>query len=229
MSTAASITQARSLAGEDPAKRRQILDGARDVFIQMGFDAASMNDVTRAAGVSKSTLYVYFRSKDELFHALICEERERYFEEIEKMFADTDHPVETLRLYGERLARKLTSNAVVRANRAVIGVAERMPELGAMFYEQGPERAIGMLANYLETATADGKLAVDDPRQAAMQFIELSMAGLFRRRLFGHIEAEPDHQEIVNTVGSALRVFMAAYGPKTKAEEHPTELAALDA
>lgn len=50
----------RFAAGEDPAKRRQILDGAKRVFMRMGFDAASMNDVTREAGVSKGTLYVYF-------------------------------------------------------------------------------------------------------------------------------------------------------------------------
>ena len=48
------------------AKRRQIMDGARSVFLSAGFDGASMNDVARAAGVSKGTLYAYFSSKDEL-------------------------------------------------------------------------------------------------------------------------------------------------------------------
>ena len=43
----------RHAAGEDPAKRAQILEGARQVFMNVGFDAASMNDITRAAGVSK--------------------------------------------------------------------------------------------------------------------------------------------------------------------------------
>ena len=49
----------RIAAGQDPAKRKQILDGARRVFSQMGFDAASMNDITREAGVSKGTIYVW--------------------------------------------------------------------------------------------------------------------------------------------------------------------------
>ena len=45
--------------------------GARQVFLSAGFDGASMNDIARAAGVSKGTLYAYFNSKDELFEAII--------------------------------------------------------------------------------------------------------------------------------------------------------------
>src|SRR3982074_3758622 len=56
---------------EDSAKRRQILDGARTVFLAQGFDAASMGEIARAAGVSKGTLYVYFENKEELFEAIV--------------------------------------------------------------------------------------------------------------------------------------------------------------
>ena len=41
------------------------------MFMKMGFDAASMNDVTREAGVSKGTIYVYFPNKEDLFSAMI--------------------------------------------------------------------------------------------------------------------------------------------------------------
>ena len=56
---------------EDSAKRRQIMDGARAVFLAQGFDAASMGEIARAAGVSKGTLYVYFESKEALFEAIV--------------------------------------------------------------------------------------------------------------------------------------------------------------
>ena len=59
---------------EDSAKRRQIIEGARAVFLAQGFDAASMNDIARAAGVSKGTLYVYFDNKEQLFEAIVEEE-----------------------------------------------------------------------------------------------------------------------------------------------------------
>src|SRR5467141_1513826 len=59
---------------EDSSKRRQILDGARKVFMDLGFDGASMNEIARSAGVSKGTLYVYFADKNRLFEAIVEEE-----------------------------------------------------------------------------------------------------------------------------------------------------------
>ena len=62
----------------DNAKRRQILDGARKVFLVEGFEGASMNDIARVAGVSKGTLYVYFESKERLFSVIVDEERQSH-------------------------------------------------------------------------------------------------------------------------------------------------------
>ena len=61
-------------ADEDSSKRRQILDGARKVFMDLGFDGASMGEIARSAGVSKGTLYVYFADKNRLFEAIVEEE-----------------------------------------------------------------------------------------------------------------------------------------------------------
>ena len=62
------------VADEESAKRRQILDGARRVFMDLGFDGASMGEIARACGVSKGTLYVYFADKNRLFEAIVEEE-----------------------------------------------------------------------------------------------------------------------------------------------------------
>ena len=58
---------------EDSSKRRQILDGARRVFMDLGFDGSSMGEIAKAAGVSKGTLYVYFNDKNALFEAMVEE------------------------------------------------------------------------------------------------------------------------------------------------------------
>ena len=65
-----------SVASESPdsTKRRQIVDGAREVFLSHGFDAASMGEIARTSGVSKGTLYVYFNSKQCLFETIVHEE-----------------------------------------------------------------------------------------------------------------------------------------------------------
>src|SRR5215471_2231261 len=78
---------------EDSAKRRQIVEGARKIFLAQGFDAASMNDIARAAGVSKGTLYVYFANKEQLFAAIVEEECSAHAEDVFDLDPD-DHAVE---------------------------------------------------------------------------------------------------------------------------------------
>src|ERR1700747_1895688 len=64
----------KTAAEEDSSKRRQILEGARKIFMDLGFDGASMGEIAKAAGVSKGTLYVYFADKSALFEAIVEEE-----------------------------------------------------------------------------------------------------------------------------------------------------------
>ena len=149
----------RPAAGQDPAKRQQIIEGARRVFIEMGFDAASMNDITREAGVSKGTIYVYFANKEELFEALIEEERRTMFSDLYSALEQGGELRETLIRYGIALAKKITSDKVVMAQRTVIGICERIPELGARFYERGPKNGHDKLTAFLKTAIAKGHLA----------------------------------------------------------------------
>lgn len=206
--------EGRAAAGEDPVKRSQILEGARRIFVSVGFDAASMNDITREAGVSKSTLYVYFRSKEELFTALISDVRERYFAEVEAMLGDADHPAETLKRFGIRLATMVMSPEAMHAKRTVIAVASRMPHLGREFYQHGPARGLALVAGYLERAKAAGTLAIDDVPLAASQFIELTTAGILRRRFFDDEAPPATEAEMEVVVDAAVRLFMAGYGTK---------------
>src|SRR3954463_11785967 len=76
--------------GSENAKRRQILEGARQVFLARGFDGASMGEIAKVAGVSKGTLYVYFDSKETLFEALTTEEKKGLAEVLFKL--DPDNP-----------------------------------------------------------------------------------------------------------------------------------------
>ena len=147
----------RLAAGQDPAKRKQIIDGARRVFIDMGFDAASMNDITREAGVSKGTIYVYFANKEELFEALIECERQTIFANLYDALEFEGDIREVLIRYGIALALKITFPTVLKAQRTVISICERMPELGVRFYERGPKRGHDKLAEYLDACRRSGR------------------------------------------------------------------------
>jgi TetR/AcrR family transcriptional regulator of autoinduction and epiphytic fitness len=202
----------RPAAGTDPAKRRQILDGAGRVFSTMGFDAASMNDIARAAGVSKGTLYVYFATKEDLFTALIEEKRRERVGEIFALIGDDPDVRGTLLQFGAAFARFLTSEWALRAQRVVLGVTERMPEIGRGFYTEGPGRCRPILADYLRRMTERGLMAVDDADLAAAQFTELCQVNLVRPRLYRAVDAPPSADEIAYVIKKAVEMFLAAYG-----------------
>ena len=184
-------------AGCDPAKRNQIMVGAKRAFMERGFDAAGVNNICQIAGISKSTLYVYFDSKEDLFEAIIEQERDRLFQ------------------FGTKIAEIICSPEVVQAQRIIIGIADRMPELGARFFSGGAMRAQVDLTNYLKRKVATGHLAISDIPLAAAQFIELSIAPLWKPRLFVKMSTLPSDHDIEISVSSAVAMFVAAYGNGT--------------
>ncbi len=204
----------RPAAGTDPQKRRQILDGAGRIFSTLGFDAASMSDVAREAQVSKATLYVYFQDKEHLFTAICAEQRDRNIAEMIALL-DVNQPiVEILTRFGVETLSLLAQPFVVAAHRIVIGVAERMPEIGSEFYEAGPLRVITAVAKYLDHHVASGRLKIPDTRLAAAQFCEVIQGGLVKARLYGVLKDAPPREEIEKNVASAVALFMAGYGTK---------------
>ena len=195
---------------EESAKRRQIIEGARAVFLAQGFDAASMNDIARAAGVSKGTLYVYFRHKEQLFEAIVEEQCELQAEGIFDVDPN-DHDVDAvLTRLGHAYIRFLCRPEKASAIRIVIAIADRMPELGRKFYESGPAKGIAKLASYIAAQDEAGVLAVEDCELAAAQLMEAYQAMLFKSMVF-NFEGPPSEQRIEHVVRTAVAVFLAAY------------------
>jgi len=168
----------------DTAKRQQILDGARRCFLEMGFDAASMNDIVRAAGVSKGTVYAYFPSKEKLFEAMVYVDRRQSVEQI-VVIEHEDGPIEeVLSELGMRMASQFTSHDQLAYSRMVMSVAGRFPAVGHSFFEAGPAFALARIGAYLKRKMDDGTLHQADSELCAMQFIELVQCGIFKPKLF---------------------------------------------
>ncbi len=199
----------RVAADEDSSKRRQILDGASKVFMDLGFDGASMGEIARAAGVSKGTLYVYFTDKNRLFEAIVEEEA---FEQGKLAFNfDPERDVATtLREFGQVYIELLCRPGYGSAIRTVMAIAERMPEVGRRFYERVLDKTINRLAAYLEARVAARDLAIDDCRLAASQFLLMCQASLFLPFIF-QAAPPPSAERMAQVVESARRMFLAAY------------------
>jgi AcrR family transcriptional regulator len=210
---AASTRVTLSLVGdEDSSKRRQILDGARKLFLDLGFDAASMGEIARAAGVSKGTLYVYFADKNRLFEAIV-EEESLEQGKVAFNFDPARDVTTTLTDFGQAYIQLLCRPGVGSATRTVMAIAERMPEVGRRFYENVIALTIHRLAGYLEARVAAGDLEIEDSKLAAAQFMQMCQATLFQPFIFQAAPA-PSAARIAHVVKSATRMFLAAYQVK---------------
>lgn len=203
-------TQANRGVSEESSKRRQIMDGAKTAFLSNGFDAASMGEIARQAGVSKGTLYVYFDSKESLFEAIIEDERRSQAERIFVLDPSDPDIIGTLTRLGEAFVRFLCQPDALGSLRTVMAIAERMPELGRSFYQAGPAFGISQVANYIKAKRESGQLAVDDEEVAAAQFLDSCQSTLFKPLLFNAGPA-PSDERISHVVRIAVRTFLAAY------------------
>src|SRR4030081_1167514 len=210
---AASTRATLSLAAEkDSSKRRQILDGARKLFLDLGFDAASMGEIARAAGVSKGTLYVYFADKNRLFEAIV-EEESLEQGKVAFNFDPARDVTTTLMDFGQAYIQLLCRPGGGSAIRTVMAIGERMPVVVRLYYEHVLEKTIGRLAFCLEAHVKAKDLAIDDCQLAASQFMQMCQASLFLPFIFQAAPA-PSTERIAQVVGSATRMFLAGYQVK---------------
>ena len=202
----------RGQAQHEGDKHRQILDGARRVFLASGFDGASMGEIARAAGVSKGTLYVYFDSKEALFEALTIQEKSRLAEALFTLDADDPDVPGVLNRLGVSFLREMCRPEHISLVRMVIGACEKFPRFGQVSYEAGPARGVARLSGYLDAQVQAGRLRIADTELAARHFLHLCQAGLLTRLLFG-AGGVADAAERQRQVDEAVRMFLAGYGP----------------
>jgi AcrR family transcriptional regulator len=192
-------------------KREAILRIAYQAFLTDGYAATSMSEIARQVGGSKATLYNYFKSKEELFTAVVDEK----CQDIQDMVFDAalaldDFP-KALTQLGDRFLHVVLREDSIATFRLITGEAARFPELGRAFYSSGPSRSKEVLADFFRRAVADGHLGAHDPKTMAGRFFELCKGELHQRKLW-NASPEPSEAEIRANVIDAVRVFLAAYG-----------------
>jgi len=199
-------------AGQE--KKRQIMLGAREVFLSSGFEGASMGEIARVAGVSKGTLYVHFGSKQELFAALVGSECARTAERCFVLDDDADVR-EALTSAGFLYVAAMVRPEHIATVRMVIGVAEKFPEVGQAFLSAGTEAGVAQLAHWLRVKIARGELAIGDVELAAWQFLIGCHALVVTPLLFGgapKLENDSVERVVHHTVDSFMRAFSVKAG-----------------
>ena len=192
-------------------KFEQVLDGAREIFMRDGFEGASVDDIARAAGVSKATLYSYFPDKRLLFMEVASTQCARQAREALHTIDQSQPPRVVLSQVGHRFLGFILSDMGQRIFRVCVAEADRFPELGQVFYNSGPSKVHRAITDYIRIAVARGELAVEDHDLAADQFVELCKADLWPRLVFG-IKETFTGAERSRVVEGAVQTFLARYG-----------------
>lgn len=192
-------------------KFEQVLSGARDVFMTDGFEGASVDDIARAAGVSKATLYSYFPDKRLLFMEVARRECNRQADRAIETI-DLSAPVRTvLHEAAMQMMDFITSDFGQRIFRICVAESERFPDLGREFYDSGPALIRQRLVDFFALAAARGELIIEDGPLAADQFHALCKANIHDRLVF-NLTREFMQAEKMRVVSGAVDTFMARYG-----------------
>ena len=189
----------------------QVLEGARAVFMADGYEGASVDDIARAANVSKATLYSYFPDKRLLFLEVAKAECLRQSDDAMHKIDMAAPPAVVLALAGRHFVRFITSRFGQQIFRMCVAETDRFPEIGREFYASGPAVMRAEMATYFAVAAERGELAIEDLTLAADQFGELCKADIWQRLIFGVTESVSD-DEIDKVVDNAVEMFMARYG-----------------
>lgn len=192
-------------------KYDQVLAGARSVFLADGFEGASVDDIARAAGVSKATLYSYFPDKRLLFMEVAKGECKRQADEALQVMNLNAPPEIVLHEAARRMVGFVLSDFGQRVFRICVAESDRFPELGREFYKSGPSLVRERIMDYLAMAVGRGELVIDDLALAADQFAELCKGDLNTRIMFG-LATTFTPQEVTRVIDGAVTMFMATYG-----------------
>jgi TetR/AcrR family transcriptional regulator, mexJK operon transcriptional repressor len=198
-------------------RRDEIAAVAERVFLELGFNDTTMQIVASRAGASKETLYRHFGSKEGLFSEVVRARAERVYGQVESEIGQRNDPRDVLKRLGYNLLGKLLSEDPLCLFRIVISEVQRTPELGRIFFEQGPNQLLKDLASYLEYATKQGMLKCQEPALAAKLFLGSVVANRHIIKL-----VVPDYEDLTEEiihqhVEAAVNMFLAAYGPRPDA------------
>ncbi|MEK8033661.1 TetR/AcrR family transcriptional regulator [Ideonella sp. DXS29W] len=193
------------------AKREVIVQEARRLFLEMGYERATMGELSRRIGGSKATLYGYFRSKEELFVAVIEQLAETHLEDAvtELGHLGRDNLATGLTRFAFQLMRLMTEPDALAMQRVVVGESSRT-DVGEMFSELGPGRVQTALTAALRAAMDRGDLQPGPADVLAMQFMGLVRAEIDLRS-FMRSPAPLAASQLQVMARRAVQMFLGGY------------------
>ena len=136
---------------------------AKDVFLELGFERASMDVVASRAETSKRSLYAHFGSKEKLFSAIVELVRGLLLNRLGKPEDYADDPVEALTIFLGRYVEAITVGGSIQMFRLNAAEAARFPAGAARYFNivfgEVQERVASYVTEKFSSAPGDSNLA----------------------------------------------------------------------
>jgi len=167
------------------SKRQTILAAAKQAFIDHGYSGASIEAIAEAAPVSKPTLYNHFKSKQDLFAAVIETMCEDLLKTLVGVQAEARDPASGLNSIAEAFVDLVYAEEAIQLYRLIIAEQQQFPELGELVYRTGPEPVLRTMSSYLAELNARGILQVSDLQTSSHLFLDMLKGDHHFRCLLG--------------------------------------------
>lgn len=198
-------------------RRTTIVETAASVFLELGYEGASMKEVSTRLGGSKATLYGYFSSKEALFSAVVkMYATSHLYNAVSDLLVEsrTDMGLEESLLHFGRqmLAIVMNDSTAIKVYRMVLSESGRS-DIGTLFYESGPSQSIDALASVMSAGVQRGELRKGNPRVLAKQFLSLVTAEP-EERLFQQDPPPVALHQIDEMAAAAVDLFLRGATPR---------------
>lgn len=187
--------------------RAAILEAASEIFLEEGYQGASIEAVIEKVGGSKRAIYSHFGGKKELFSALVAEASSSVIGETSPKNIEGKNINDTLRMFGLQVTRVLMTPTTLGLYRAVIAEGLRQPDVAQAFFENGPGRVCRSLAQILDQFAARGVISIKDSQRAAERFVGMLRDDVHLQVVLG-LRAPLGEAEIVASVEQAVDIFL---------------------
>ena len=153
----------------DPDKPQQIIDAAIRVFARTGYYNSRVSDIAREAGIASGTIYLYFKTKEEILVTLFREKMAEFVAYLRRQIADEPDPVTRIR----RLVR--LHFTVLEENPALAEVVQVELRQGHKFFRGASAHEVSayfeLIGSVLEEGVAAGRFHADLPVKVATKML----------------------------------------------------------
>src|ERR1700761_7277297 len=179
----------------------EILDAALRVFAEKGFSAARMEDIAKAAGVTKGTIYLYFENKEQVFKSLVLELIGGVMSGVETHMSAYQGPVnELLRFVLKNIAVVMLHSDRIALPKIIIAEAGNFPALAEFWKREVIDRGMGILRKLMQRGIDSGEFRALPPDHMVRLLIAPMLLSAIWRTTFEQFEPAPfDYQAFVDT------------------------------